>query len=150
MTPRVSFAVDYGARRIGVARCDSDRILALPVATITADKYGGHLDELMDLIAEYEASDVFVGLPSHLSGAEGASADAARRFARALARRIAQPVRLIDERLTTVQAHAQLSEAGRSSRDRRSVIDQASAVILLEHVLETERRTGAIPGRVVT
>lgn len=145
----VSVAIDAGGRRIGIARCDSDRILALPVATVTTDRYGGHLDELVDIITELDAVDIFVGLPAHLSGAEGASAQAARRFAKALRNRIGLPIRMVDERLTTVQAHAHLSQAGRSTRNRKSVIDQASAVVLLEHVLETERRTGEIPGQLV-
>ena len=145
----VSIALDAGAARIGVARCDPDRTLALPVKTVRTDRHGGHLDEIVELIESYDAVDVFVGLPLHLSGAEGASAHAARAFARRIGYRLRQPIRLIDERLTTVQAHANLTASGRAGRTHRSVVDQASAVVLLEQVLETERRTGTTPGRLV-
>ena len=149
MREGISVAIDAGGRRIGVARCDVDRTLALPVTTVHTDRYGSHIDELIDILREIGAVDIFVGLPAHLSGAEGASAQAARRLATALWSRTGLPTRMVDERLTTVQAHAALNDAGRPTRSRKSVIDQVAAVILLEHVLESERRTGEIPGRLV-
>lgn len=145
----VTFAIDAGMRRIGVARCDAARIMALPVVTLRYDRYGEHIDELVALAEEYNAADFVVGLPLHLSGQEGRAAHMAKQLAAALAAASDRPVWLVDERLTSVQAHAQLHAAGRSSRSHKDVVDQASAVVLLEHVLETERRTGIRPGRQV-
>ncbi|MDO5727521.1 MAG: Holliday junction resolvase RuvX [Bowdeniella nasicola] len=144
---KITMAIDGGARRIGVARTDAGRIMALPVATLRRERYGGHLDEIVDLATKYRADDFVVGLPLHLSGREGRAAQAAKRLAYDLAEASGIPVWLVDERLTTVQAHADLAAAGREMRLRKDVVDQASAVVLLEHVLETERRTGSRPGR---
>ena len=73
-----------------------------------------------------------------------------RDFASRLARRIAPvSVRLVDERMTTVSAEAMLRERGRKGQDRRSVVDQAAAVLILQHALDAERATGTPPGEVV-
>ncbi len=143
-------AIDVGKARVGVARCDEDAILAVPVATLRRDRYDADLDEAADLVEEHGAIEVVVGLPLHLDGRTGVSARDARRWARALADRV-QPVtvRLVDERLTTVAAHRRLHEAGRHERTFRSVVDQAAAVVILEQALETERRTGSPPGELL-
>ena len=73
-----------------------------------------------------------------------------REFAARLARRVAPvPVRLVDERLTTVSAEAMLRDRGRSGQDRRSVVDMAAAVLILQHALDSERATGQPPGEIV-
>lgn len=144
----VRLGVDPGDARIGVARCDSAGILATPVETIRRGR--GDLDRIRSLCAEHEAVEIVVGLPRSLSGAEGPAARKVRSFAGALARRVHPvPVRLVDERLTTVSAQGMLRESGRSSKKQRSVVDQAAAVLILQHVLETERRTGVAPGQLV-
>jgi putative holliday junction resolvase len=95
--------------------------------------------------------EIVVGLPTSLSGKAGHSADQARDFAGALADVIAPvPVRLVDERFTTVIAHAALREGGRDSKERRTVIDQAAAALLLQGALDAERQTGSPPGEVVS
>ncbi len=101
------------------------------------------------IIEEWEALDVYVGLPLHLSGEEGTAAALARDWARQLAERTAVPIRLIDERLSTVQAQRALQAGGRSTRQSRSVIDSASAVIVLQSALDQEERTGRAPGEKV-
>lgn len=141
-------AVDVGGVRVGVARCDSNGILATPVATFRREKddFAG----VIRLVAELDALEVIVGLPLNMDGSSGKSAKEARRWARRLARRIAPvPVRLFDERLTTVSAHQTLREAGRKEITHRAVIDQASAVIILETALNYERNTGNSPGEQV-
>ena len=59
------------------------------------------------------------------------------------------PVRLVDERLTTVSAEAMLRDRGRKGQQRRAVVDQAAAVMILQHALDTERATGSPPGEPV-
>jgi putative Holliday junction resolvase len=101
------------------------------------------------VIDEWEAVDVYVGLPLHMSGQEGAASAAAREWAGALAERTTVPVRLIDERLSTVQAQRALHASGRSTRQSRSEIDSASAVMVLQSVLDAEQRSGTAPGELV-
>jgi len=99
-------------------------------------------------IREGDAIEVIVGLPLNMDGSEGGAAAKARAWARKLARRIAPVgVRMVDERLTTVAAHAALTEAGREIRRQRDIVDQAAASIILNTALETERRTGRAPGQ---
>lgn len=150
MRSGVRLAFDVGKARIGVARCDAQAILAVPVQTLRRDRYGADLDEAADLVAEHQASEVIVGLPKQLSGKGSASARDARKWARELAVIIAPvPVRLVDERLTTVTAQRELHEAGMAAKNFRPVVDQAAAVIILEQALETERRTGQPAGELV-
>jgi putative holliday junction resolvase len=144
----VRIAVDVGTVRIGVAVCDPDGVVASPVETLTAGK--GDVSQLARLVAEREAIEVVVGLPRSLSGREGPAADAARAYARGLARAIAPvPVRLTDERLSTVSATRNLRQAGVRSRKGRSVVDQVAAVIILQSALDAERISGSPPGQVV-
>ncbi|MCV7093077.1 Holliday junction resolvase RuvX, partial [Mycobacterium interjectum] len=121
--------VDVGSVRIGVAASDPDGILATPVETVRRDRSGKHLRRLAELAAELEAVEVIVGLPRTLADRTGPSAQDAIELAEALGRRIAPvPVRLADERLTTVSAQRSLRAAGVRARQQRSVIDQAAAV----------------------
>jgi putative Holliday junction resolvase len=141
-------AVDVGSARIGVARCDPDGLLASPLATIPRGP--GDLGSLASLAADEDAIEVIVGLPTGLSGREGAAAAQARVFAEALAARLAPvPVRLVDERFTTVIAHDALRRGGRGSRARRPVVDQAAAALILQGALDTERTTGEPAGELV-
>src|SRR5580658_8395885 len=103
MRQGVRLAVDAGSVRIGVARSDPDGILASPLAVVRSGP--GALDELARLAAGADAIEVVVGLPTSLSGRDGAAAATARSFAADLAGRIRPvPVRLFDERFTTAQA----------------------------------------------
>jgi putative Holliday junction resolvase len=139
--------VDPGDARIGVARSDPSGILATPVETVRKGR--GDLRRLRQLVASEEAVEVVVGLPRSLSGSEGPAAVKAREFAERLAERIAPvPVRLVDERLTTVTAEAMLRDQ-RKGQQRRAVVDQVAAVVILQHALDTERTTGSAPGEVV-
>jgi len=142
-------AVDVGSTRIGVARCDPDGLLASPLATIRRGR--GDLDRLASLAASEGAIEVIVGLPTGLSGREGSAAAQARSFAAALADRLAPlPVRLVDERFTTVIAHDALRQGGRGSRARRPVVDKAAAALILQGALDTERTTGSPAGELVS
>jgi len=85
-----------------------------------------------------------------LSGGEGPAAGKVREFAELLALRVAPvPVRLCDERLSTVTAEAVLRDRGKKGRKRREVVDQAAAVVILQHALDSERSTGRPPGELV-
>lgn len=132
--------VDVGTVRIGVATCDPDGILATPVETVRRDKTDKHLRRLRKLVEEYAAVEVIVGLPRTLADRAGTSALDAIEVADLLAARIAPvPVRLADERLTTVTAQRSLREAGVKARGQRSVVDQAAAVTILQGWLDQRR-----------
>ena len=144
----VRLGIDPGDARIGVARSDRSGMLATPVETVRRGK--GDLRRIKELTEEHEAVELVVGLPRSLSGGEGPAAVKVRDFAVRLARRVAPvPVRLCDERLTTVSAEAMLRDRGRKGSDRRAVVDQAAAVLILQNALDTERATGHPPGEIV-
>ena len=145
----VRLAVDVGSVRIGVARSDPDGILASPLTVVRAGP--DELDELAALTASSDAIEVIVGLPTSLSGQDFVAVSIVRGFAAELAWLIAPvPVRLVDERFTTTQAHDALRRAGKDSRARRTVVDAVAAAVLLQAALDTERATGSPPGQLVT
>ena len=140
--------VDVGAVRVGVAVCDPEGLLATPVETVAAGD--GDIARLAELAAEYEVVEAIVGLPRSLSGAEGKAAAKARAFADRLVGKISPiPVRLVDERLTTVTATRGLRESGVRGRKSRAVVDQAAAVVILQNALDSERASGRAPGTLV-
>lgn len=134
--------IDVGTVRIGVAACDPDGILATPVETVPTVKSGKRgpatdLIRIAEIVREYEAVEVVVGLPRTLRGGGGSSARLAMRFADRLRKLIpGVPIRLSDERLTTVSAARALQDSGVRARGRRQVIDQAAAVSILQGWLD--------------
>ncbi|RKR74090.1 Holliday junction resolvase RuvX [Frondihabitans australicus] len=153
----VRLGVDVGRARIGVSRTDPDGLLATPVETVGRvagagpDDIGS--DDVRSILRhahDLDAIEVIVGLPLSLSGASTPSTDDARAFARRLAIACAPtPVRLVDERLSTVTAQGALRAAGRSAKKQRSVVDQVAAVIIVQHALDLERSSGRPPGSLV-
>ena len=138
--------VDVGTVRIGVAVSDPDGVLATPVETVRRDRGTGHLRRIVSLVNELQGVEVVVGLPRTLADRAGASADDAVQMADLLAGRIQPiPVRLADERLTTVSAARSLREAGVRAKDQRGKIDQAAAVAILQGWLD--QRRAAAPER---
>ncbi|TQF66390.1 Holliday junction resolvase RuvX [Rhodococcus spelaei] len=137
-------AVDVGSVRIGVAASDPDGILATPVETVPRSKSKADTSDLARLAAiveEYEAVEVIVGLPQTLRGERGTAAGLATRFAAQLRDRLAPvPVRMTDERFTTVTASRALRESGVKAKGQRSVIDQAAAVAILQGWLDQRSR----------
>lgn len=135
--------VDVGRARIGIAVCDRDGLLATPVETVRRDA-PSDLQRILEIADEYDALELVVGLPLSMSGGDTPSTDDARAFAARIAEH--RPVRLVDERLSTVTAQRGLHQAGKNTKKSRSVIDQAAAVIILQHALDHERSAGAPPG----
>ena len=146
----VRLGVDVGAVRVGLAASDPDGLIATPVQTLARDLAGsGDLHQIAAEVRERRALEVLVGLPRSLSGAEGPAAVAAREYAGALAALVEVPVRMVDERLSTVEATRSLRESGVKGRKQRARIDQAAAVVLLQTALETERASGRPAGSLV-
>lgn len=145
MRPGVRIGVDVGSVRVGVARTDASALLAVPVETVSRGE--GDLARIAAIVREFAAVEVVVGLPVGLDGREGRAARAARDLAVALQPQVDPvPIRLVDERMSTVTASQQLRQAGRSARSSRPVVDQAAAVVILQYAVDTERATGRAPG----
>ncbi len=147
MRPGVRVGVDVGTARVGVARCDALGMLATPVETVVRDAHA--VARVVEIGIELGSIEFVVGLPLSLAGTETKSTSDAREFARMLAVISPNPVRLVDERLSTVTAHSHLRASGRTTRTSRPVIDQVAAVIILQHALDAERSRGIAPGEVV-
>ena len=143
-------AIDYGERRIGIAKSDNSGLIASPVVTLdNSESTGSVYSAIKDIVSESNAMLVYIGLPLHLSGKESASSEKARVFAGLLKQHLPQEVqiRLLDERLTTSSAVGELKNAGLKSS--RESIDQLAAVKILEFALEVERLSGEAAGHEV-
>ncbi|MCE7010561.1 Holliday junction resolvase RuvX [Kibdelosporangium philippinense] len=136
--PGRRLGVDVGSVRVGVALSDPAPMLASPLVTLSRDeKTTSDLDQIARLVTEHEVVEVVVGLPKTLAGRHGPAAIGAVAYATALAERIGQvPVRLGDERLTTVTASRMLSQRGVRGKKQRAVVDQAAAVEILQAWLD--------------
>lgn len=144
----VRLGIDVGSVRIGVARCDPGGTLASPLDTVRRGP--GDLATIASLAADSEAVEIIVGLAVGLRGSEGKAAAEGRAYATALAGLVAPvQVRLVDERFTTVLAHAALQQSGKGSRARRQFVDKAAAALLLQSALDSERLTGEPAGQLV-
>lgn len=137
--------VDVGDVRIGVASCDPDGLIATPVETVAAGP--GSIARLAEIAAEYEVIELVVGLPLSLSGRDGPAAVKVRAFAAELAVAVSPTsVRLVDERMSTMTADVQLRESKRTGKNKRAVIDQVAATVILQSALDAERVRGDAPG----
>lgn len=142
----VRLGVDVGKARVGLAQCDRDGLLATPVATIPRDEA---LQAIRAAAEDSGAIECVVGLPIGLHGGDTLSTADARLLAEELARELSIPVRLVDERLSTVSASQQLRHTGVRAKKQRQMVDQVAAVIILQHCLDTERSHGEPPGTIV-
>jgi putative Holliday junction resolvase len=145
----VRIGIDVGKVRIGVSRSDLHGMLATPVETVQRSEDAADRRRIAEIVGELGAFEVIVGLPLALSGAHTASTADAIGFAEALAAEVDVPVRMVDERLSTVSATSALRASGRNTKKARPVVDQVAATIILQHALDAERATGRPPGGTV-
>ena len=146
MRSGVRVGIDVGTVRIGIARSDRDGLMATPVETVDRTSENA-VEQIVQIVHELEAMEIVVGLPLSLSGNSTASTEDALFVAREIAGAVDVPVRLVDERLTTVSAHSALRASGKKQKQTRSVIDQVAAVMILQHALDSERSSGNLPGK---
>lgn len=141
-------AIDVGKVRIGVAASDFHAILASGIETVPrTNELKSAIDSVLQLISQIEPIEIYVGLPISMSGASTESTSDAILFAKEISTRAGLPIRMVDERLSTVTAANALKTSGRDSKSGRKIIDQIAASVILEQAMETERLTGLIPGR---
>lgn len=143
-------AVDVGRVRLGIALCDQEAILASPLDAVARSSSVTDTIEAIAKLAKFHGViEVYVGDPISLSGKETDSTSDARLFASRLSSSVDVPVRLIDERFTTVAATTKLRASGISAKDSKYIIDSASAVEILESALSYEKSSGLAPGILV-
>ena len=145
MHKTVRLGVDVGKARIGVARTDIDGTMAVPVETVKRDENA--IKNICAIIEEHDADIVYVGLPLSLSGDQTASTADAITFSQDLSQATTAHIRLVDERLSTVSATSSLQAAGHNAKSAKAIIDQAAAVVILEHALSIEKTSQNWAGR---
>ena len=147
MRPGRRIAIDTGKARIGLAVSDSAGVLSFPLETVKrSESIEKSCQDIIAAIAEYDVLEIYVGLPLSLRGDSTASTKDAIDLAYQLSKTVDYPIRMIDERLSSVSAAALMHSVGKNTREQRSTIDQASATIILEQALEIERKSGSAPG----
>ena len=134
--PRI-LALDLGKKRIGMAISDPLGITAQGLPNLERTTKRADLAALARQVEEREVSLILIGNPLHMSGVEGRQSAWVREFADALTARAGRPVRLWDERLTTVEASRVLRASGISIEKRARAVDRLSAVILLQSYLDS-------------
>lgn len=131
-------AFDYGDVRIGVAVCDPDGIVCTPLPALKAQNEALP-DAIRNLLDEYLPIYLVVGEPRHLSGHESAKMDSVARFVETLQLLTDLPIRMVDERLSTVSARVKLRSAGKDSRSSKEFIDSAAAAEILMAAIDQDR-----------
>ena len=131
----VILSVDYGDVRTGIAVCDKSEFLASPVCVITERDADKLCSKICEIITQYKAEQIVMGLPKNMDGSEGFRAIACREFAEKLSTASSVEVVLRDERLTTVSAHNFLNMTNTRGAKRKQTVDAVAAVIILEDYL---------------
>lgn len=131
--------VDFGDTRTGLAVCDPSRLLASGIGYISPGGIEKTADAVAQIVREQKAVAVIVGLPSNMDGSEGSRALRCRKFAAMLEERLALPVAMFDERMTTMTAARYLNETNTRGKKRKTVIDTLSAQIILQNSLDRLR-----------
>jgi len=143
MTTGRVMALDVGKIRVGVALSDPLGYTAQPLLTLWRKTRGEDLRSLLRLIRKHEVVRIVVGDPLHMSGDISPWAAKVHEFAEELEKRSGLPVQLWDERLSSVAAHEILNEAGHGRRERKYVIDQVAAVVILQSWMEATAQAEA-------
>ena len=141
--PKRLIGIDYGMSRLGLALSDERQIIATPFRTIQAEKKAGKtIIKIVDTLAEIqqmyacEIEEIVVGMPLMMSGKNGLVADEVKHFVELLSKSTSIPIKVLDERLTTVQAERSLRESDMSRKKRSKVVDIVSAAIILQSYLD--------------
>lgn len=133
--------VDFGTKRVGLAVCDENRTVATPLPVFYTRSMRMTIDRVAELCALHGVNCVVVGLPLNLDGTDSAQTGRVRAFARNVERITELPVKLYDERLSTVEADELLIEAGvKHAADRAKLVDSMSAKVILQGYLDNKNK----------
>ena len=136
-----ALGLDHGDARIGVAISDDLGMLAHPLTTIHV-KSGDPIMAIAQIVQRDTIGTIVLGMPRNMDGTYGPAAEKVRAFADKLRAAVPCPVKLWDERLTTVAAQRALHEAGRNTKQSREIIDQAAAQLILQGWLDSQAMLG--------
>lgn len=139
--PDTLLAFDFGEKRIGVAVGNTLVGIAHPLQTISSESNDERFNTIGTLIAEWQPTQLVVGLPSHLDGTEHELSRLCRKFANRLHGRFNLPVALVDERLSSAEASQTLKEAGIGGRKQKPMLDQVAAQVILQSYLDQHHAT---------
>lgn len=137
-------AIDHGTVRMGIAVSDELKMLAHPVGFIPAEPVSGFLKQLQIIIREKQVVQIIVGMPRNMNGAYGPAAEKVREFVKMIESHIPLPIHLVDERLSSTQAHRSLSENGVKGKKKRESVDAAAAAIILQSYLDSPANSSPI------
>jgi putative Holliday junction resolvase len=138
-------AIDYGSTRIGLALGDPTGTLARPLPFLPAKADAKLAREIAELAQKNEVHLFILGLPRNMDGSSGDAATKVQAFATILGQATPIAIKLIDERLSTVQASRQLQEAGKNTRKQRGQIDSEAACVLLQGYLDSQQSFPLLP-----
>ncbi len=133
-----AMGLDVGDKTIGIALSDSLGITAQGLTTLWRKNREADLQALVDLCKQHQVEVLVIGLPLNMDGSEGSRAAISRRFSERLAHVTGLPVKLWDERLSTMQAERILLEADLSRKKRRQVIDKLAAQVILQSWMDCQ------------
>jgi putative Holliday junction resolvase len=136
--PRRVLGLDVGSKTIGMAVSDPLGITAQGLSTLRRKNKRLDLGALEEIIRKYEVSEIVVGYPLRMSGAQGTQSEKMVRFAEDLNKHFGLPVHLWDERLTSAEANRVLRESEMSIKRRGEVVDQLAAVLILQSWMEAK------------
>ena len=129
-------AIDHGTVRMGIAMSDELKIIAQPLEFIPAEPFSGFLDQLKDLLQEYEVELILLGMPRNMDGSYGEATMKVRECEAVLKNSITVPIKTWDERLTSVMANRSLTQGRAKKKKKRQNVDSMSAAILLQSYLD--------------
>ena len=135
--------VDYGDARTGVAFSDLLCSIVGTTTVIHSRRQEKTLDQLCELVKQHEVGEIVVGLPKNMDGSEGPRAELCRQFAQALEEMTGLPVKLWDERRTTVEAHNILSAHNYHGQKRKDTVDAVAASLILEGYLTFRQKSSS-------
>jgi len=131
-------AIDHGTKRMGIAVSDELGMIAQPLEFIPAEPFAQFLNRLREILREKQVELILVGMPRNMDGSYGPAALKVQAFVAVLKDAITIPIKTLDERLTSVQAHRLLTQAEVRGRQRKEKVDRAAAAILLQSYLDSQ------------
>lgn len=129
-------AVDFGDSRTGLAICDKSELLASPIGVLHEKNFKKVIEKIVEAAKEHKAEEIVIGNPKNMNGTEGSRSELCKKLADDISVLIEVPVKLWDERQTTVQATTYLNQTNVRGKKRKNVIDAVAATIILENYLE--------------
>ncbi len=138
----IIMSVDFGDSRTGIAVCGKSEMIASPVCVISEKDFNKCIEKTAVLAKEQRAEEIVVGYPKNMNGTIGERAEKCRLFSEKLSELVECPVKLWDERCTTISAHNALNVTNTRGKKRKAVVDAVAAVIILESYLGYRRNTG--------